>query len=136
MKVILKESQITTKEEMLNYISLEVAQEQQLNNSEILEGLKQREEQVSTGMVNGVAIPHTKIKGDEPLLCVVKTPGVKDWETMDGSTVELIITILAAGSDDHLKMLSQISRKLVNEENINNLKASTTVEQIKETLDV
>lgn len=137
MKVILSELQATDKENVLKEISSLASQETGLDKQGLLEGFKAREAQTSTGMVEGIAIPHTMQNTTEPCLLVCKSSPLTDWETLDGSAVEMEIAIIAPkGGEEHLKLLSQISKKLINSENIASLKNATDVKAVKELLEI
>lgn len=137
MNVILKELTATNKVEVLTEISRFASLETGLDEQLLLDGFNAREDQTSTGMVEGIAIPHTMQDITEPCLVVCKSAPLTDWETLDGSAVELEIAIIAPkNGEQHLKLLSQISRKLINSENIAVLKATTNVEEVKELLEI
>lgn len=137
MNVILKELTATNKKEALVEISKLAGVETGLDAQVLLDGFNAREEQTSTGMVEGIAIPHTMQDTTEPSLVVCKSAPLLDWETLDGSSVEVEIAIIAPnGGEEHLKLLSQISRKLISSENIAALKEAKDVEAIKELLEI
>jgi len=81
----------------------------------ILEILLQREKLGSTGVGNGIAIPHGKLSGIKRITGVfarLETP--VDFEALDDQPVDLVFLLLApegAGAD-HLKALSRIARVL------------------------
>lgn len=137
MNVILKELNSTDKAAVLKEISKVASLETGLDVHELLEGFNAREAQTSTGMVEGIAIPHTMQNTTEPCLLVCKSASLADWETLDGSAVEMEIAIIAPkGGEEHLKLLSQISRKLINSENITALKNAKDVSTVKELLEI
>ena len=78
----------------------------------ILEILLQREKLGSTGVGNGVAIPHGKLANVVGLFARLERP--VDFEALDGQPVDLIFLLLApegAGAD-HLKALARVARLL------------------------
>ena len=78
----------------------------------ILEILLQREKLGSTGVGNGVAIPHGKLANVFGLFARLERP--VDFEALDGQPVDLIFLLLApegAGAD-HLKALARVARLL------------------------
>ena len=81
----------------------------------ILEILLQREKLGSTGVGNGVAIPHgklAKLANVFGLFARLERP--VDFEALDGQPVDLIFLLLApegAGAD-HLKALARVARLL------------------------
>lgn len=75
-----------------------------------------REEEGSTGMKDGFAIPHaTNACIDKPALYVLKTTEPIPWETMDESKVNVIIALLlpADAPTKHLTLLSKIAALLL-----------------------
>jgi len=85
------------------------------DENEILEGLLERERLGSTGVGNGIAIPHVK------LACVDQMHGIfakleepVDFDAIDDHPVDLMCMLIApedAGAD-HLKALARVSRLL------------------------
>lgn len=77
--------------------------------------IEEREKLGSTGIGDGVAIPHGKIKGLKNILCVFgrSQKGV-DFDSVDGKPVHLFFLLLAPeeSASLHLKMLSRISKIL------------------------
>ena len=82
---------------------------------EILEILQQREKLGSTGIGNGIAIPHGKLPKLERLFGMfARLDRPIDFEALDGQPVDLIFLLLApegAGAD-HLKALARVARLL------------------------
>lgn len=81
----------------------------------ILEILLQREKLGSTGVGNGVAIPHGKLpKLDHVFGLFARLERPIDFEALDGQPVDLVFLLLApegAGAD-HLKALARVARLL------------------------
>ena len=87
--------------------------------SEICPRLLEREQLGSTGVGNGVAIPHGKIKGLGSLVGVLarlETP--IDFDAVDDQPVDLLFLLLAPenATAAHLKALAKVSRLLRDEE--------------------
>ena len=81
----------------------------------ILDVLQQREKLGSTGVGNGVAIPHGKLPKLERLFGMfARLEKPVDFESMDGQPVVLIFLLLApeAAGADHLKALARVARLL------------------------
>ena len=81
----------------------------------ILEVLMQREKLGSTGVGNGVAIPHGKLpKLDQLFGMFVRLEKPIDFDSLDGQQVDLIFLLLApeAAGADHLKALARVARLL------------------------
>ncbi len=132
MNIILEELVGKNKTCILNEISQIANEEINISPKNLVDGFKNREELTSTGMIEGIAIPHTMQEIEVPLLIIGKFQPIDDWETLDASKVELVIGIIAPNNGkEHLKILSQISRKLISIENIELLKKAKKVEDIR-----
>jgi nitrogen PTS system EIIA component len=83
----------------------------------VFDSLLQRERLGSTGIGNGIAIPHGKFEGLTRLVGLfARLEKPIDFEALDGQPVDLIFVLLApegAGAD-HLKGLSKVARLLRN----------------------
>lgn len=102
------------------------------DKSDIVNALNQRESEGSTAFVNGVAIPHGKLEITTPIVNIVKFKNpIDSWESMDGAPTEIAINILVpqAGANEHLAILSTLSRKLVSEEFIKTIKNVSLTEE-------
>ena len=82
---------------------------------EILEILQQREKLGSTGVGDGIAIPHGKLPKLAKLFGVfARLDRAVDFEALDSQPVDLVFLLLApeAAGADHLKALARVSRLL------------------------
>ena len=89
-----------------------------IDRSELLRSLKEREDQVSTGIGHGVAIPHTTVEGLTDTVCLVaQLPGGIDFEALDASPVHLVFLLISPPerTGKHIRLLARIAR-LVSDE--------------------
>jgi len=88
------------------------------SHGEILDRVLRREAMMSTGIGNGVAIPHGKAKLVDRMVaaCGVSTEGI-EFESADGEAARLFILLVApeSGGALHVKVLANISRLLKEE---------------------
>lgn len=88
------------------------------SHGEILDRVLRREAMMSTGIGNGVAIPHGKARMVDRLVaaCGVSPEGV-DFESVDAEPATLFILLVApeSGGAVHVKVLANISRLLKEE---------------------
>src|SRR5437588_12527096 len=85
------------------------------NERVIFETLMQREKLGSTGIGNGIAIPHGKLPKLEQLVGMfARLDRPIDFESLDGQPVDLIFLLLApeAAGADHLKAPAPVARLL------------------------
>ncbi len=96
-----------------------------INKEDYLKDVWLREEQGSTGFENHIAIPHGKSSGvARTALAMGRTQYEIPWETMDGSDVRCIILFAVCLVDQnatHIRLLSQVSGSLADEEIIEKL---------------
>ncbi|MDO9559340.1 MAG: PTS sugar transporter subunit IIA [Syntrophales bacterium] len=77
--------------------------------------LMEREKLGSTGIGEGIAIPHGKLAGlDNLIVCFGRSAAGIDFNAMDGNPVHLFFLLLAPenSAGQHLKALAKISRML------------------------
>lgn len=104
-----------SKKQLLQLLSERASTITGIPEREIFDTILQRERLGSTGVGNGIAIPHGKLAGVKQISGVfarLETP--IDFEALDDQPVDLVFLLLApegAGAD-HLKALSRIARVL------------------------
>ncbi len=92
-----------------------IACEPSLNRDEVIAVLEEREKLGSTGIGDGVAIPHGKLAGIPELKLVFgRSKGGVDFESMDGQPAYLFFLLIAPEESVgvHLKTLARISKLL------------------------
>ena len=104
----------TSKKQVIQELAAKAAKLVGQNERTIFETLLQREKLGSTGVGNGIAIPHGKLPKLEKLFgFFARLERPIDFEAMDGQPVDLVFLLLApegAGAD-HLKALARIARR-------------------------
>lgn len=83
---------------------------------EYVEGMRQREQVVSTYLGNGVALPHGVLESKSYIrstgIVVAQYPDGVDW----GPGTAYLVVGLAAVGDDHVRVLSQLAEILQDED--------------------
>jgi PTS system fructose-specific IIA component len=97
-----------------------------------------REEEGTTGMMDGFAIPHAKDQSiEEAAVVIVQLTNKIDWKSLDGEGTEFVIALFIPDSEagtTHLKLLSQVARLLMQKEVTNHLKQAQSPAEIAEIL--
>ncbi|MBN2570399.1 MAG: PTS sugar transporter subunit IIA [Deltaproteobacteria bacterium] len=81
----------------------------------MVEVLLEREKLGSTGIGEGIAIPHGKLQGLNNLIASIgRSKGGIDFESLDGKPVHIFFLLMAPenSAGQHLKALAKISRML------------------------
>ena len=97
-----------------------------------------REEESTTGIGEGIAIPHGKCDAvSKPGLAAMVVKDGVDFDSLDGEPVTLIFLIAAPNTEDnvHLDVLSKLSVLMMDEEFSNNLRNAKSVDEFLAIID-
>lgn len=118
----------TSKKQVMQELSRRIAGCIGIEESAIFQTLMQREKLGSTGVGNGVAIPHGRIAG-LPVISgfFARLAQPVDFEAIDDAPVDLLFVLLApeAAGADHLKALARVSRLIRDPQNLERLRATS-----------
>lgn len=101
--------------------------------AKVLASYKQREQEGSTGMTEGFAIPHAQSAAiNKSAMIILKLKKPIDWQSLDGQKIDTVISFLIpeVDSNSHLKYLSNTAKLLTHEDFIASLKKANTPEEI------
>lgn len=101
-------------------------------------GVFKREEESTTGIGEGIAIPHCKSPVvTKPALAAMVIPEGVDYAALDGEPVHLLFLIAAPNSEDnvHLDVLARLSEMLMNDEFKNKLLAAKSKKEFLKVID-
>jgi fructose-specific PTS system IIA-like component len=131
----------STKEKILGELAQIALKNGNTTDAEgLLKDLLAREREDSTGFGNNIAIPHAK--SDKVTLSGVivgRSLNKVDWNSIDGEPVNVCVCLLTplSGNEEHLRLLSKLSRKMVHSDFLETLKhgdAEAVVNTLKEIL--
>jgi PTS system nitrogen regulatory IIA component len=104
-----------------------------IQNEAMVEVLLEREKLGSTGIGDGIAIPHGKLKGlDSLVISFGRSREGIEFDAIDGKPVYLFFLLMAPESStgQHLKALAKISRMLKDQEFRNSLLSAKNAEDL------
>ena len=114
-KAIMPSLRANSKKQLLQLLAERAAEMTGLPEREVFDTILQRERLGSTGVGNGIAIPHGKLAGVKKITGLfARLEQPVEFEALDDQPVDLVFLLLApegAGAD-HLKALSRIARVL------------------------
>jgi nitrogen PTS system EIIA component len=132
-KAIIPALKVNNKKQALQELAAKAAALTEQNERAIFEILMQREKLGSTGVGNGIAIPHGKLPKLGKLFGLfARLDRPIDFEALDGQQVDLMFLLLAPESAgaDHLKALARVARLLRDADIAHKLRASRDAEAL------
>lgn len=130
---------VTGKNETLDAMVALMAKSGKINDVEkYRKGVYAREEEGTTGIGEGIAIPHCKSDAvSRPGLAAMVIKDGVDFDALDGGKVDLIFLIAAPNTEDnvHLDVLSKLSVLLMDENFTHGLRNAKTVEEFLSVID-
>jgi PTS system nitrogen regulatory IIA component len=124
---VLSHLKAASKKQVLQEMAHKAAMLTGLPERRIFETLTEREKLGSTGMGQGIAIPHGRVAGVQKMTGLfAQLDQPVDFDAMDDQPVDLVFLLLApegAGAD-HLKALARVSRLLRNQAVCEKLRAA------------
>jgi mannitol/fructose-specific phosphotransferase system IIA component (Ntr-type) len=104
-----------------------------LSQTEVFNLVKKREDEMSTGLEEGLAVPHARIKSIENPVIVFGRSGTGiEWNSPDGKPAKLIFLILTpfTNEDSQVQILRNIVRGLRNEASRNQILSASDSREI------
>ena len=123
----------SSKKQLLQELAEAGAERTGIESHTIFESLLEREKLGSTGVGNGVAIPHAKLPGMDRMVGVfahLNKPVA--FEAVDDQPVDIVFMLLApeGSGADHLKTLSKVARLLRDQSTLASIRTSTDPDAI------
>lgn len=116
---------VTTKRQLFESLADRAAELTGFPVDDILDAITSREALGSTGLGNGIAIPHGKLAGLTGVTALfARLDQPIDFDSVDDQQVDIVMMLLAptgAGAD-HLKALSRVARLLRTESAVEELR--------------
>jgi PTS system fructose-specific IIC component len=134
-ELMLLPAQSTTKEEILDEMVNKLVETGAVNDFDTFrKGIADREESMSTGLGDGIAMPHAKNAAVEKTSVVfAKQPAGVDFDSLDGQPARLFFMIAAKddANETHLAILANLSKLLMNKDFIQALEAANAPESVQ-----
>ncbi|WP_057912809.1 PTS fructose transporter subunit IIABC [Peribacillus muralis] len=136
LDTIIIDLQSVSKQAVIDELSGKLAEAGRLNDVEAFKAaILKREEQSTTGIGEGIAIPHAKTSAVRiPAICFGKTVNGVDYDSLDGQPAHLFFMIAASegANSDHLETLSRLSSLLMDEKFRAQLMSASSGEEVVE----
>ncbi|KAF0152488.1 MAG: Na/H antiporter [Ignavibacteria bacterium] len=105
-------SDAQNKQQLITELSGLIDVKHKINKEKIEQAVWKREQQLSTGLANGLAIPHARLKIQAPLVAVGICKNEIDFNSLDGSPAKVVVMLLTPETEHELqlKLLADISK--------------------------
>ena len=126
--------QCNSKKRILEIIAdIAAKQNENIDQATVLNSLMARERMGSTGIGNGIALPHGRLPDLEKVIAIVvtSTPAI-DFDALDEKPVDIFFALLVPEeqTEGHLQTLATVAGKLSDKETIKAIRRATTSDDI------
>ena len=133
-KVMLLDLQATTKEAAIDEMTNSLVDNGVVTDFDVFKaGIMAREAQTSTGLGDGIAMPHSKNAAvKEATVLFAKSNKGVDYESLDGQPTDLFFMIAApeGANDTHLAALAELSKYLMQDGFADRLRKVTSPDEV------
>jgi nitrogen PTS system EIIA component len=113
------------KTHLLRQLSTQAAAELGLNPNEVSTEIAKREEQGSTGVGNGVALPHARLRGLKvPFGLFTRLTHAIDFEAIDDQPVDLVFLLLLPDVSEDAHALACVARTFRDPQTLQRIRAA------------
>ncbi|GMM73010.1 PTS IIA-like nitrogen regulatory protein PtsN [Alteromonas gracilis] len=126
--------QCNSKKRILEIIAdIAAKNNENIDSATVLSSLMSRERMGSTGIGNGIALPHGRLAGLEKVIAIVVTctPAI-DFDALDEKPVDIFFALLVPEeqTEGHLQTLATVAGKLSDKETIKAIRRATKSDEI------
>ncbi|CAK4070832.1 Nitrogen regulatory protein [Vibrio sp. 16] len=114
-------------------ISELVAEKTGQNSTELFECMLSREKMGSTGIGNGIAIPHARMQSsDKAVAVLIQCESPVEFDSIDNRPVDLLFALLVpdAQCKEHLKTLSSMAERLNDKQVLKQLRKAQSDQEL------
>lgn len=132
-ELVIAKQDIISKKRVLESIAEVASNRLHCDNEAIYEALLGREKLGSTGIGNGIAIPHCRLESaNHTALVVMSLQSAINFDSVDKQNVDLIFALIVPPNecDDHLSTLAEIAELAQSKSTLNKLRAAETNEAL------
>ena len=116
---ILLDAELTNKQALFEAVGKLWQERHGISASEVVDSLNAREDLGSTGLGQGVAIPHARLKSSNKALAAFVRPKIAiEFDSPDDKPVNCCFVLLvpAQATEQHLQILAEVAEMLSNEQ--------------------
>jgi PTS system nitrogen regulatory IIA component len=125
---------LASKKRILEELSIVAAKKYtEITEHDLLNSLMRREKMGSTGIGNGIAIPHGKLSNvNHPIAVFITTEQAIPFDAIDNRPVDIFIALFVPedACDEHLSTLQDIARLFSNNNLLKQIRKAETAQQL------
>lgn len=129
------EQDLNTKDEVIEFLTSKLKSQKFIKDEkDFKDAVYKREGEGSTGIGDGIAIPHVlNPTVEKSAIAFVKLKNKIDWQSLDDQPVDLVFMIMTNGKDgnEHLDALASLSGYLIKQEVQAGLRSAKSVDTVK-----
>lgn len=136
--LVLAKQDIVSKKRILESIAEVAANRLHCDKEAIYEALLSREKLGSTGIGNGIAIPHCRLEtANHTAVIAISLQSAIDFDAIDKKPIDLVFALIVPPQecDEHLSTLAEIAELAQSDNALNKLRAAETNETLFAALD-
>lgn len=114
---VFSDVEISSKKRLLEYIAEQAESQLDLSKATIYNQLLDRERLGSTGLGEGIAVPHARLKDlQQTHACLIRLKEGINYDAADRKPVDLVFTLLIPeqSTEEHLQILASLARLFSN----------------------
>lgn len=137
-ELVFAKQQISSKKRLLEQLAESVGDRLHCNADEVYDALLGREKLGSTGIGNGIAIPHCRLdQANRATIVLMSLETPIDFDSIDRRPVDLIFALLVPPHqcDEHLATLAQIAELAQSEDKLNSLRQAQSNSELYSAFD-
>lgn len=131
---ILLNLKCSNREDVIRCMATSLGEEGKISSiDEFINDINKREEEYSTGIGFGFAIPHAKSQYvKEASIAFAKTEELIEYNSIDDTPVNVffMLAVPEGGNQEHLKIISTLARKLMKKDVRNSIKNITNEQEL------
>lgn len=124
-ELVFAKQEISSKKRLLEQLAVSVGDRLHCNSDDVYDALLGREKLGSTGIGNGIAIPHCRLEqANKATIVLMSLDTPIDFDSIDRKPVDLIFALMVPPNecDEHLSTLAQIAELAQSEAKLNTLR--------------
>lgn len=134
-ELVFAKQQISSKKRVLEHLAEAIGARLHCNADEVYDALLGREKLGSTGIGNGIAIPHCRLDNvSQASLVIMSLDEPIDFDSVDRRPIDLIFALIVPPHqcDEHLATLAQIAELAQSEDKLATLRKQDNSSQLQE----